>query len=123
MSRRNTSHIAIHHDGCRFTGFTFGRDSIVARLYDKTAEICPLGQRRMRAVWGDRLDPSIPVWRLEFQLRREVLAECMLSAPEEILERRQDLWSYAMQWLSLRSVRRGQRRARWPVAGVRVQLL
>jgi hypothetical protein len=44
MSRRNTSHIAIHHDGCRFTGFTFGRDSIVARLYDKTSEIAHSGK-------------------------------------------------------------------------------
>jgi len=121
-SRRNTSHIAIHHDGRRFTGFTFGRDAIVARLYDKGIEIAHSGKDWMRAVWGDRLDPSAPVWRIEFQLRREVLAECSLRKPEEVLQKRQELWAYATQWLSLRSSRSGQRRARWPTSGVWLQL-
>ncbi|MFI5284206.1 MAG: helix-turn-helix domain-containing protein [Candidatus Dormibacterales bacterium] len=121
-SRRNTSHVAIHHDGRQFTGFTFGRDAIVARLYDKGAEIAHSGKDWMRAVWGDRLDPSLPIWRIEFQLRREVLAECSLKEPEEVVRKRQDLWSYATQWLSLRSPRSGERRTRWPVAGAWVQL-
>jgi hypothetical protein len=117
-SRRNTSHIAIHHDGRRFTGFTFGRDAIVARLYDKDAEIAHSGKDWMRVVWGERFDPSKPVWRLEFQLRREVLAECLLAEPEEVLAKRQDLWNYATRWLSLRSHRAGVRRTRWPVADI-----
>jgi hypothetical protein len=121
-SRCNTSHIAIHHEGRRFTGFTFGRDAIVARLYDKSAEIVHSGKDWMRVIWGDRLDPSIPVWRVEFQLRRAVLAECLLNDPEEVVQRRQDLWSYATQWLSLRSPRPRARRTRWPVAAVWVQL-
>jgi hypothetical protein len=121
-SRRNTSHIAIHHDGRRFTGFTFGRDAIVARLYDKGIEIAHSGKDWMRAVWGDRLDPSAPVWRIEFQFRREVLAECSLRKPEDVLQKRQELWAYATQWLSLRSPRPGERRTRWPVANAWVQL-
>jgi len=121
-SRRNTSHIAVHHDGRRFTGFTFGRDAIVARLYDKTAEIAHSGKDWMRSVWGDQLDPGRPVWRLEFQLRREVLAECSLREPDDAVKNRQDLWTYATRWLSLRSRRRGVRRARWPVADVWAQI-
>ena len=104
-SRRNISHIAVHHDGRRFTGFTFGRDAIVAGLYDKSAEIAHSGKDWMRCVWGDQLDPLRPVWRLEFQLRREALAECSLREPEDVLKKRQDLWTYAMRWLSLRSHR------------------
>ena len=121
-SRRNTWHITVHHDGRRFTGFTFGRGAIVARLYDKSAEIAHSGKDWMRVVWGDRGDPSKPVWRLEFQLRREVLAECALSEPDEVLGQRQDLWTYATRWLSRRSPRPGERRTRWPVAGVWTQL-
>jgi hypothetical protein len=117
-SRRNTCHIAVNYDGRRFTGFTFGRDALVARLYDKSLEIAHSGKGWMREVWGDRLDPSAPVWRLEFQLRREVLAECSLTKPEEVLAQQQSLWRYAMQWLSLREPTHGAARTRWPVAAV-----
>jgi hypothetical protein len=117
-SRRNISHIAVHHDGRRFTGFTFGRDAMVARLYDKGLEIAHSGKAWMREVWANRLDPSAPVWRLEFQLRREVLAECSLSEPQDVLAQRQSLWAYAMQWLSLREPTLGATRTRWPVADV-----
>jgi hypothetical protein len=115
-SRRNTSHIAVHHDGRRFTGFTFGRDAMVARLYDKSLEIAHSGKRWMHEVWGAGLDASVPVWRLEFQLRREVLAECSLTSPEEVLAQWPSLWAYAMQWLSLREPTPGATRTRWPVA-------
>jgi hypothetical protein len=121
-SRRNTSHVAIHHDGRHFTGFTFGRDAMVARLYDKGAEIAHSGKDWMRTIWGDRLDPLRPVWRLEFQLRREVLAQCSLQNPDVAVEKRQDLWTYATHWLSLRSPRPGVRRTRWPVAIAWVRL-
>ena len=117
-SRRNTSHIAVHHDGRRFTGFTFGRDAMVARLYDKSLEIAHSGKRWMHEVWGAGLDASAPVWRLEFQLRREILAECSLTSPEDVLALRPNLWAYAMRWLSLREPTPGATRTRWPVATV-----
>lgn len=117
-SRRNTSHITVHHDGRRFTGFTFGRDAMVARIYDKGLEIAHSGKDWMREVWGDRLDPSAPVWRLEFQLRRQLLAECSLTTPEDVLSQRESLWAYAMRWLSLRKPSLGATRTRWPVADV-----
>jgi hypothetical protein len=62
------------------------------------------------------------VWRLEFQLRREILAECSLTSPEEVLARRPNLWGYAMQWLSLREPVLGATRTRWPVAGEWLQV-
>jgi hypothetical protein len=117
-SRRNTSHIAVHHDGRRFTGFTFGRDAMVARLYDKSLEIAHSGKRWMHEVWGAGLDVSAPVWRLEFQLRREILGECSLTSPEDVLAQRASLWAYSMQWLSLREPKPGATRTRWPVADV-----
>ena len=89
---------------------------MVARLYDKGLEIKHSGKIWMHEVWGDRLDPSAPVWRLEFQLRRVVLAECSLTKPEDVLAQRENLWAYAMQWLSLRDPTPGATRTRWPVA-------
>jgi hypothetical protein len=117
-SRRNTCHSVVHYDGRHFTGFTFGRDAMVARLYDKSLEIAHSGKAWMLEVWGHRLDSSAPVWRLEFQLRREVLAECSLTRPEDVLAQRQSLWAYAMGWLSLREQTHGAARTRWPVADV-----
>ncbi len=117
-SRRNSCHSAVHYDGRHFTGFTFGRDAVVARLYDKGLEIGHSGKGWMHEVWGDRLDPSVPVWRLEFQLRREVLAECSLTTPEDVVAQRQSLWAYGMRWLSLRDPTPGVTRTRWPVTDV-----
>jgi hypothetical protein len=122
-SRRNTNHIAVHHDGRRFTGFTFGRDAMVARLYDKGLEIGHSGKGWMREIWGDHFDLSLPVWRLEFQLRREVLSECSLTTPEDVLAKWPNLWAYAMRWLSLREPTPGATRTRWPVAHVWSQLM
>ena len=95
---------------------------MVARLYDKSLEITQSGKDWMREVWGDRLDPSQPVWRLEFQLRRQVLKECSLDDAKEVIDRRQHLWEYATRWLSLRDSSPTARRVRWPVANVWAQL-
>jgi hypothetical protein len=121
-SRRNTSHIAGHYNGRQFTGFTFGRDAMVARLYDKGLEIVHSGKNWMHEVWADRLDAAEPVWRLEFQLRRQILAECSLTEPDDVIAQRARLWAYAMKWLSLREPTPGATRTRWPVADVWLQL-
>jgi hypothetical protein len=121
-SRKNTWHTAVHHDGRSFTGFTFGRDTLMARLYDKSVEVTRSGKDWMHLVWGDALDPAVPVWRLEFQLRRQLLKECAIDSPEQVIDQRQQLWKYSTQWLSLREPRRGVRRVRWPVDNVWLQL-
>ena len=89
---------------------------MVARLYDKGLEIVHSGKNWMHEVWADRLDVSAPVWRLEFQLRRQILAECSLTDPADVIAQRSSLWAYAMKWLSLREPIPGATRTRWPVA-------
>jgi hypothetical protein len=60
--------------GDRLTGLMFGRDALVARLYDKSQEIRQRGVSWLPDLWG--VDGrSEPVWRLEFQFRRKVLIE------------------------------------------------
>ncbi len=121
-SRRNTWHVAVHHNGRSFTGFTFGRDAMVARLYDKSLEMNHSGKDWMREVWSDRRDGSQPVWRLEFQLRRQLLRECGLNSADDVIEDRDRLWRDVTQWLSLRQPQPVARRVRWPVADVWNQL-
>jgi hypothetical protein len=89
---------------------------MVARLYDKSLEIAHSGKGWMREIWADRRDPSAPVWRLEFQLRRQVLAESSLREPQDVTAKWQNLWGYAMKWLSLREPAPNATRTRWPVA-------
>jgi len=101
--------------GRRLTGFMFGRDALVARLYDKTVEIAQRGVTWLRDLWGER-DREEPVWRLELQYRRPVLVEFGLRTVDEVLAGVQDLWRYgAGEWLTLRTPTADPRPHRWPV--------
>lgn len=69
-------------DARAFSGFSLGRGKLCARLYDKTAELSVSRKQWFREVWrkeGKRswpgFDELAPVWRLEFQLRREALLQ------------------------------------------------
>ena len=101
--------------GDRLTGLMFGRDALVARLYDKTQEIRRRGISWLPDLWG--IDgQSEPVCRLEFQFRRKVLVEFHLRSVEDTLASLQDLWRYAVgDWLSLRMPTTNQQRTRWHV--------
>lgn len=113
-ARRSAQHfdtVRAYFDGQRFTGYQFGRDQLVARLYDKGREAAESGKEGwMREVWGPRLDPAAPVWRLEFQLRREAIATFNVRTAEEAIACRQDFWRYCTQeWLELSRVSIGLR--------------
>jgi hypothetical protein len=101
--------------GRRLTGFMFGQDALVARLYDKTAEIAQRGFMGLHDLWGQR-DREAPVWRLEFQYRRPVLVEFGLRSGGEVVAGVQDLWPYgAEEWLTLRTPTTDPRPHRWPI--------
>jgi hypothetical protein len=111
-ARRRTAYTMGH----RFTGFVFGEGGpLLARVYDKTAEIARQGEGWLSERWGEREDER-PVWRLEFQVRRRVLAEFGARSPAEVLDRLQNLWRHGTgEWLTLREQQRGQEAWRWPV--------
>lgn len=120
-ARRSVEHfeaVQAYFDGQRFTGYQFGRDQLVARLYDKGREAVASGKAAwMREVWGPRLDPAVPVWRLEFQLRREAIAAFNVRTADEAISCRQDFWRYCTgEWLSLRVPTTDRQRDRWPVS-------
>jgi hypothetical protein len=101
--------------GHRLTGFMFGRDALVARIYDKTVEIQRRGLSWLPDLWGIEVEGR-PVWRIEFQYRRKVLREFGLREVDETLDSLQDLWRYATgSWLSLRVPNGHSVQRRWPV--------
>ena len=104
VSRAQGRHdfVITHNRGRRFSGFTFGQGAVVARVYNKTLEIKAKGQTWPHAIWK-AIDPDQPVWRVEFQFRREALQAFGVDTVAEALVERQGLWQYgATQWLSLR---------------------
>jgi hypothetical protein len=120
-ARRSVQHfdaVRAYFDGQRFTGYQFGRDQLVARLYDKGREVVESGKEAwMHEVWGARVDPAAPVWRLEFQLRREAIATFNVRTAEEAIACREDFWRYCTtDWLTLRVPKADRQRDRWPVS-------
>ncbi|MGO9301432.1 MAG: hypothetical protein ACLQEG_13990 [Acidimicrobiales bacterium] len=102
------------------TGFSFGRrktGTIVARIYDKTRDADRKGSDFWLDVWGERLDPAKPVFRVEFELARTALREYGLDTVDDVLGAVPALWlSVTSEWLTYRSPTADQTRARWPVA-------
>jgi hypothetical protein len=102
--------------GRRFTGFVFGRGGgLMARLYDKDAQMAEKDLTWMRAYWSGRVEGE-PVWRLEFQMRREFLRGLEAQDAEAVLELLPALWQRCTgEWLTLRMPSAHTVKARWPV--------
>jgi hypothetical protein len=107
-----------HEVGGEFTGFEFGRrktKTVLARIYDKTAEIEHSGAGYWRDIWGDQVDDSIPVIRVEFELGRTFLKQAGVSTPESALNGIANLWKYCTtDWLTLRLPTSDETK-RWPI--------
>jgi len=111
-----------HHASRQFTGRSFGRGAIHARLYDKSAEIVVSGKDWFREVWRDSgvYVDGLPVWRLEYQLRRAALRTLRrrgdsghVDSWAELLPNIQALWKHlSTQWLSMRLPRTKSSRKR-----------
>jgi hypothetical protein len=105
----------VYSQGRNFSGFTFGKGDIVARIYNKSLEMRGTGETWPQLLWQDH-DSSQPVWRVEFQFRSRALRSFGISSVYALLVGRQDLWDYATQWLSLRQRGGHKNRSRWAEA-------
>jgi hypothetical protein len=102
--------------GRRLTGFRFGRDKVISRIYDKTIEIEVSGKKWMWEIWGEEADRGEPIWRVEFECKRAFLRDYDLSEVGETLMALQDLWRYLTgDWLTYREPTQDRRERRWPV--------
>lgn len=102
-----------------FSGWSIGLGGIIsARLYNKLLEIVTSGKDWILPLWqkagwgGEGL-----IWRLEFELKREVLTQKGLSKLYQVLEHLDGLWSYATtEWLRLTLPSADDKtRSRWPI--------
>ena len=111
--------ISQYAKGGKFTGWSIGEGgSIMARLYDKTAEIEVSGKDYLRGLWADAgWDGKARVWRMEFEFQRDCLKQLGLRGLPSMLANRDGLWSYATtEWLKLTIPNEGdQTRSRWPI--------
>lgn len=101
------------------TGYVFGAGgAIVGRLYDKTHEIELTEKGFFKDVWREfGWDGEQRVWRLEFQVRQQVVKSIGCATPEMFIELMNSVWRYLTEdWLSLRDViPNDKNRSRWPI--------
>lgn len=103
----------------RFSGWAIGLGGIMsARLYDKVLEIKTSGKTYLYELWkaAGRRDDD-PVWRLEFEIKRQTLGQFGLVFFADVLRHRNGLWDYATtKWLRLCIPNPDDdTRTRWPI--------
>jgi len=110
----------VYDSAAGFTGFEFSKGApLSCRIYDKQAEI----KANKTKTWFYRIwrengwDRKQRVWRIEFQIRREVLRE-LGFAGEAVgdLEKLDSTWRYLTEDWMRYCVPRGSRRSRWETA-------
>lgn len=103
----------------KFTGWSIGLGGkISCRLYNKLIEIHTSGRTDLIPLWkAAGWQEGEPVWRIEFQLMRDVLAEHGLISLDMVLANLNGLWSYAStEWLRLTLPNPDDHtRSRWPI--------
>jgi hypothetical protein len=93
--------------------FTFGRDDVVLRVYDKVAEILEASAKTwLFKLWGEQSD----VWRIEWQVRKDMLRRFGIRTYKDLNDQAGDLLRYlAIEHDTLRSKTPDRNRSRWPL--------
>ncbi len=111
--------VAQYAEDKTFTGWTIGaKGTLMARLYQKVIECKKSGKEYLLDLWAlAGWNGVLPVWRLEFQFKREVLDQLDLNTVPDVLEHLGGLWSYATtDWLRLCLPNPDdETRSRWPI--------
>lgn len=101
-----------------FSGWAIGLGGVLAgRLYNKSLEIETSGKEYLKELWLKAgWDGITPVWRLEFEFKRELLTQKGLSGFYQTMEHLGGLWAYATdEWLRLTMPNeQDSTRSRWP---------
>ena len=89
--------IAQYAEKGAFTVWTIGvGGTLSARLHQKVNEAKKSGKQYLHDLWQlAGWDGVMPVWRMEFQFKREVLTQLRLDTLPSIMEHQDGLWSYA----------------------------
>ncbi|NOS98429.1 MAG: replication initiation factor [Methylotenera sp.] len=102
-----------------FSGWPIGMGSgMAARLYNKLLEIATSNKGYLVPLWNEAgWDGETPIWRLEFELKRDILSQFDVQALNTTLANLNGLWSYATtEWLKLTIPSEADsNRSRWPI--------
>lgn len=103
----------------QFTGWAIGLGGVIAgRLYNKLLEIIKSNKGYLIPLWAQAgWSSDEPIWRLEFEFKRQFLTQKSLVRLDEVLNNLNGLWSYATtEWLKL-TIRNpdDETRSRWPI--------
>lgn len=102
-----------------FSGWSIGMGSgMSARLYNKTLEIMTSNKGYLIPLWTEAgWSKNHPIWRLEFEFKRDVLVQFDVQDLSVTLDNLNGLWSYATtDWLKLTIPSEGDtNRSRWPI--------
>jgi hypothetical protein len=102
-----------------FSGWAIGTGSpMSARLYNKLLEIVTSNKGYLVPLWNEAgWNGETPIWRLEFEMKREILSQFDVQALSVCLDNQNGLWSYATtDWLKLAIPReKDTNRSRWPI--------
>lgn len=96
--------------------YQFGKGDIVLRVYDKSAEIMASRKEWWKFIWRQcgGCSADAPVYRVEAQIRGNVLRELGYHSVEHIIEELPEIFDYALRWASLRVPVADTNRSRWP---------
>ncbi len=105
---------AQHRRDRRIQTFRFGEGDIVLRVYDKTAEIRESSAKTwFYPLWGGQTEG---VWRIEFQIRKDVLRRFGIRTFEDLFDGYGDLLQYLTEsHTTLRIPQSDSNRSRWPL--------
>lgn len=87
-----------------FSGWSIGMGSgMSARLYNKVLEIVTSNKGYLVPLWNEAgWNGSTTIWRLEFEIKRDILVQFDVQALDTCLNNLNGLWSYATtDWLKL----------------------
>ncbi|MDD3936126.1 hypothetical protein [Rhodoferax sp.] len=103
-----------HRKDGKVQTFTFGRDEVVLRVYNKSAEIEESsGKYWLHPLWQGQTEN---VWRVEWQVRKETLKRFGLRTFQDLFDGYGDCLRYLVaEHTSLRVKMEDSNRSRWPV--------
>lgn len=106
----------IHKDGDGVT-YRLGKGDVVMRIYRKDAELRANKKQSYSKLWerNAEYDPDKPVWRIEVQLRGQVLNELNARDVGTTFGKLERLFRFGMVWGELRVPYADTNKSRWPV--------
>lgn len=102
-----------HREDGQFQTLTFGKSDVVLRIYNKIAEIL---QQSDKAWFYDLWGVKENVWRIEWQVRKDVLRRFGIRTFQDLFDGQGDVLRYlATEHDSLRIPTSDGNRSRWPL--------